>query len=204
MKYLHVKNLEKYQPGYKDRDLIWVKIYLKMFQASPKHECLMEVDKWRHIALIMLETQIKGPVPLDKNYLKRKGFDLQRRSIELTLNALHDFIEVVTIPVQKNEGADSLPPSLHSCDDFVTVSCLREEKRREEKSNTHPTVTEIKAYCDERKNNINPEAFFDHYSSNGWRVGGKSPMKDWRAAVRNWERSPQYGREESHGRTQEL
>lgn len=28
--------------------------------------------------------------------------------------------------------------------------------------------------------------FVDHYKSNGWKVGGKSPMKDWRAAVRNW------------------
>ncbi|MCT4643423.1 MAG: hypothetical protein N4A74_00445 [Carboxylicivirga sp.] len=30
------------------------------------------------------------------------------------------------------------------------------------------------------------ERFFNHFESNGWKVGGKSPMKDWKAAVRNW------------------
>lgn len=32
------------------------------------------------------------------------------------------------------------------------------------------------------------DSFFDHFTANGWRVGGKSPMKDWRAAARNWMR----------------
>ncbi len=49
-----------------------------------------------------------------------------------------------------------------------------------------PTVPEVKAYCDERKNNINPEQFIDFYESKGWYVG-KNPMKDWKACVRTWE-----------------
>ena len=51
-----------------------------------------------------------------------------------------------------------------------------------------PTVEEVRTYCSERGNNVDPERFFDHYVANGWKVG-KAPMKDWRAAVRNWERS---------------
>jgi hypothetical protein len=51
-----------------------------------------------------------------------------------------------------------------------------------------PTQEEIKTYCLERKNNINPEKFRDYYESNGWKVG-KNPMKDWKACVRNWEKS---------------
>lgn len=30
------------------------------------------------------------------------------------------------------------------------------------------------------------EAFWDHFSSNGWKVGGKAPMQDWAAAARGW------------------
>jgi hypothetical protein len=30
------------------------------------------------------------------------------------------------------------------------------------------------------------EKFFNHYESNGWLVGGKSKMKNWQAAARNW------------------
>ena len=50
-----------------------------------------------------------------------------------------------------------------------------------------PTVDEISEYCRERKNNVNPEKFFDFYESKGWMIG-KNKMKDWKAAVRTWER----------------
>lgn len=32
------------------------------------------------------------------------------------------------------------------------------------------------------------EAFFDHFEANGWKVSGKTPMKNWQAAARNWVR----------------
>jgi hypothetical protein len=51
-----------------------------------------------------------------------------------------------------------------------------------------PTLEEVKAYCAERKNNVDAQRFVDYYSSNGWMVG-KNKMKDWRAAVRTWERN---------------
>jgi len=51
-----------------------------------------------------------------------------------------------------------------------------------------PTVAEIKAYCSERSNSVDADKFFNHYESNGWRVG-KNPMKDWKASVRTWERN---------------
>ena len=56
------------------------------------------------------------------------------------------------------------------------------------KTFTKPTIDEIQDYCIERNNNVNAEHFFDYYESNGWKVG-KNSMKDWKAAVRTWERS---------------
>ena len=50
-----------------------------------------------------------------------------------------------------------------------------------------PTVAEVQAYCAERKNNIDPQHFWDYYEARGWKVGGRSAMKDWQAAVRTWE-----------------
>lgn len=50
-----------------------------------------------------------------------------------------------------------------------------------------PTVEEIKAYCTERNNGIDAQSFFDFYQSKGWKVGN-TPMKDWKACVRTWER----------------
>lgn len=48
-----------------------------------------------------------------------------------------------------------------------------------------PTIEQIKAYCLEAGKNIDAEAFFDFYEAKGW-VVGRAPMKDWKAAVRNW------------------
>ena len=50
-----------------------------------------------------------------------------------------------------------------------------------------PTATEVRQYCDESGHHIDPDAFVDFYASKNWMVG-KNKMKDWRAAVRNWER----------------
>ena len=58
---------------------------------------------------------------------------------------------------------------------------------REARRFSPPTVDEVRAYCRERGNTVDPQRFVDHYTANGWKVGGKSAMKDWRAAVRNWE-----------------
>lgn len=51
-----------------------------------------------------------------------------------------------------------------------------------------PTLSQIEQYCIERNNNVNAEQFYDYYESNGWKVG-KNSMKDWKAAVRTWERN---------------
>ena len=51
-----------------------------------------------------------------------------------------------------------------------------------------PTIEEVSAYCSERRNGVDAQRFIDYYSSNGWRVG-KNPMKDWKAAVRTWEKN---------------
>ena len=51
---------------------------------------------------------------------------------------------------------------------------------------TPPSLEEVQAYCDERKNNVDAQRFIDYYSANGWMVG-KNKMKDWKAAVRTWE-----------------
>ena len=56
-----------------------------------------------------------------------------------------------------------------------------------------PSVEEIKDYCKERNNTVDCETFFDFYESKGWLVG-KTKMKDWKAAVRNWERSDNTGK----------
>ena len=51
-----------------------------------------------------------------------------------------------------------------------------------------PNIEEIQEYCTDRGNFVDAAKFYDYYSSNGWKVG-KNPMKDWKAAIRTWEKN---------------
>lgn len=52
---------------------------------------------------------------------------------------------------------------------------------------TPPTVEDVQNYCNERHNTVDAERFVDFYASKGWKIGN-SAMKDWKAAVRTWEK----------------
>lgn len=60
------------------------------------------------------------------------------------------------------------------------------EAKQTAKKFIKPTLADVEAYCTERGNGIEAQAFLDHYTANGWKVG-RNPMKDWRATVRTWE-----------------
>lgn len=64
------------------------------------------------------------------------------------------------------------------------------DKDKDKESNkrfTPPSTAEVAEYCRQRGNDVDPERFVDFYAAKGWKVGNQ-PMKDWRAAVRTWER----------------
>ena len=60
-----------------------------------------------------------------------------------------------------------------------------------------PTVDMVSEYCLERKNSVDPEEFVDFYTSKGWLIG-KNKMKDWKAAVRTWERNSKPKKKETN------
>lgn len=51
-----------------------------------------------------------------------------------------------------------------------------------------PTLEEVTAYCQERRNDIDPQYFMDYQEARGWRLKGGQVMKDWKATIRTWER----------------
>jgi len=76
-----------------------------------------------------------------------------------------------------------------------TIPCKEKEKKKnKDKDNNKggirgeipPALMDVAAYCQERKNGVDPDKWFNHYQAKGWMIG-KNKMKDWRAAVRTWE-----------------
>ena len=97
----------------------------------------------------------------------------------------------VTECVTKNNASVTESVTKHNESiEYRDYSIENRDKRESIKRKTFskPTLEEISAYCQERNNSVDAQRFFDYYEAKGW-VVGKSPMKDWKAAVRTWERN---------------
>ena len=86
--------------------------------------------------------------------------------------------------------ANWLPDGCHSIVENSIEKNSKEKSSKEkgspQKRFTPPSLEEVQAYCSERGNGIDAQAFIDFYASKGWLVG-KTKMSDWKAAVRTWE-----------------
>lgn len=94
---------------------------------------------------------------------------------------------------------ERIPEIQTNTNDTLSVSdSVSESDKKEkcEKKNTNevkrfkaPTIEQAKEYfTDKGYMESEAERFVDHFTANGWKVG-KSPMKDWKAAARNWMRN---------------
>jgi len=74
-------------------------------------------------------------------------------------------------------------------------SAIKESKVKESKGNKKkgkekeipPPLEAVSAYCQERNKGVDPNKWYNHYQAKGWMIG-KNKMKDWKAAVRTWEK----------------
>ena len=118
---------------------------------------------------------------INKGYVIKTKFDGRRRFIESNVRSrLVDF-QNQPFEKQKADFGKSIPNYNKYNNDSL------QNHQSNNKRFTPPTFDEVDFYCCERGNTIDPQAFIDYYTSNGWKVGNV-PMKDWKAAVRTWER----------------
>ena len=64
----------------------------------------------------------------------------------------------------------------------------KNDKNDKKDTFTPPSFEEVSQYCLERGNGVDPKKWHDFYSAKGWMIG-KNKMKDWKAAVRTWEKN---------------
>ena len=126
-----------------------------------------------------ISTSISKLIKLE--YLELVKFDGRKRYLKSSLSK----IENQTL---KNLKADFKKFKDINIDNNITNNKKEINKERFKK----PTLKDVEKYCKERNNGINPQTFIDFYESKGWLIG-KSPMKDWKACVRTWEKRKVYG-----------
>lgn len=92
--------------------------------------------------------------------------------------------------LELGQSQDNVQQELRVKSKELIDNSSEKEKEKEEKRKrfTPPSVDEVREYCKERKNGIDPEAFVDYYEARGWKYGQGKPVVDWKAAVRTWEK----------------
>lgn len=153
---------------------------LSVIMNKPLNTIRLALDTF--IKLGMIENDIKGIYLL--NFEKHQSLDklaeireknrlrvqkYREKQKQLTCNVT----EMLCNDVDKDKEED--------------IEIDKDKENNKRKKFIKPTMEEVQEYCTQRNNNINPEHFIDYYEANGWKVG-KNPMKDWKAALRNWEK----------------
>lgn len=150
IEYIHIKNLGRYHPGYKDRDLRWAKIYFGIVQGDPEFELIdNEIDKWRFIAMICLELGAKKPLPNLDKYWQSKGFNIKKRAMSLTLQVLHNFLDISPQQCILEEigirGDKGIREDVYSAFEESTVTAWNSF------CDKYPTLTKLKEVSSDRR-----------------------------------------------------
>ncbi|WP_304343955.1 transcriptional regulator [Chryseobacterium koreense] len=175
------------------------------------HKCIKELQNFGYIEYIPSFNPYKGSLVnlynfensdvqnLNKKYNKKQTTSeqaLYNHHIKNDTGSRQALIPSINnTNISKNKTIVITPESNSLFEkDFVIPN---EAKRKEESLSTNnhqpttnfkqPHISEIQMYFEEKEaSQEEAEKFFNHYESNGWLVGGKSKMKNWQAAARNW------------------
>jgi len=130
----------------------------------------------------------------EMGYIRWQAFDGRQRELKSNYLHLQDCLEESAEQTGENCEADTQNQRESNTDNNTDSNT---DKKREDKLSCRlvfvpPVFEEVKNYCEERDNGIDPQQFIDFYTSNGWMIG-KNKMQDWKASVRVWERREKGG-----------
>lgn len=154
----------------------------------------LPAEQFKAIRLALDMYAIYGTVPEDLDPMLKGYFLLMKPQIDANNSRRENGRKGGSTPKQKQaneskskqtKAKESKPEANVNANANVNVNA--NENVSTGKRFAPPTVAEVAEYCRERQNTVDPQTFVDFYASKGWMVG-KSPMKDWKACVRTWER----------------
>ena len=191
--------------------VVWIKLvtlagktndggYIYISEGLPYTEEMLSVIMNKPISTIRLALDVFSRLGMTDN--DTKGIFL----INFEKHQSLDKLEKIKIQNRERKRLQrERQKMLPICDNTVTshadvTEChaidIEEDKDKEKdiKKFIKPTLEEVQAYCNQRNKGVDAQKWFDYYTSNGWKVG-KNPMKDWKAAIRTWERSGEGARD---------
>lgn len=181
---LKPKNWNHFQ-HYKDRNPPWIKFH-------------REILNDRDFMMLPLASKALAPLLWLLASEEQDGvFDASIEELQFRLRLSTDDIEQGLKPlidkglfvIDSGVLASRLQVAPESCSEREGETETKTEKKATIQRFTLPTVKEVDEYCKERNNGINAEKFVDYYAAQGWVLKNGNKMKDWKAAIRNWEKN---------------
>lgn len=160
----------------------------------------------------------EGRLPDDPRKIKAQIFPYHKADVDALLCALSGFVlryevdgdRFIEIPkftkhqhIHPDEKQSVIPKYQGIPGDFKTHSEIMPLASSSSSSSTTtsttnslpaprvkiPTLEEVRGYCSERSNKVDPQKWMDYYAARGWKYKAGQPMVDWKAAVRTWEKN---------------
>ena len=143
-------------------------------------------------------TQMVGSESASKDALKKREY--RKRLKERSVDNARDNTEDIEVDKNRTNCPTEYRDKSIEIRDKSIDKRDKEKDKDKRKSNrfTPPSVEDVRTYCIERGNNIDPDKFVDYYTGNGWMVG-RNKMKDWKATVRSWERNDYSNNKKQNG-----
>ena len=129
-----------------------------------------------------VETSTEQALVPSINYINKTNISNDLNLGEQTQNfEIED--EVLKNETAKEKEKNSAKKEKDENKDFVSEHLSSRSQSR----NFQPTIENVKIFFQENNfPELEANKFFNYFSSNGWLVGGKTPMVNWQAAAKNW------------------
>ena len=205
-----IRQIEK-MPSGKNIIVVWLKLMLLAGQINDDGQIYLtkeipytdemmarEFDEDVGIVRIALETfarfgmiELVNDIIHISNWARYQNVDGMERVREQTrkrVSAYRERQKALPAPEDTDVTLQVTLSNAPRIDKNIDIDKEKDNTEKESKRFIKPTVEEVAEYVREKGYHFSPEAFVDHYDSNGWMVG-KNHMKDWKSTCRNWERS---------------
>lgn len=159
----------------------------KIGSKSTYHRCINELSEWKYLEYLPSKNPMKGSTINMYTFGTSTGTTSSTSSGQAEVHSSPKNGQVLGQVV-----GQVLVPSINSINNKNIINKSKGESHsphspKTQKRFSPPSLQEVKDFFLENKSShLEAEKYYNHFQSNGWKVAGKTPMKDWKAAARNW------------------
>ena len=173
----------------------------KIGSANTYTKCLKELDKWGYIKytpshsyhvgskIYMYTFNTTKKTTTTKTTNNATDISANKTTDKTTAQDVRPYINSLN-NTNKTNKLNSVNTSSTTLKNKKLINSKKDDENKEKKvaqKKERPTLQDVKNYfASKLSTELESEKFFNYFESNGWLVGGKTPMKNWQAAANNW------------------